>query len=155
HIMNWAKALFHSENTDLAIIPGSLTSMCQPLDVCINKPFKDKLCKYWHKWMSNGSNGITKKGNLKCADLNTKYGISNCLLGSEDHLIYDYDSYKDSEKEDSDEYKDEDSNEYKYEKSGEDNYEESNKNDEGEDSDKDVDEKHEYSEWSEYFVIID
>ncbi|CAG8707847.1 7117_t:CDS:2 [Cetraspora pellucida] len=62
------------------------------------------------KWMANGGNGLTKGGNLKRADLNTvchwvlnawdvifhdiiiwtfkKYSISNCLSGSEDHLIY-------------------------------------------------------------------
>ncbi|CAG8800623.1 14332_t:CDS:2, partial [Cetraspora pellucida] len=56
-------AEFRSGNTDLAVIPGGLTSMCQPLDVCINKPFKDKLRNYWHEWMVNG--------------------------GSENHLIYD------------------------------------------------------------------
>ncbi|CAG8805304.1 21221_t:CDS:1, partial [Gigaspora rosea] len=64
-----------------------------------------------HEWMANGGNGLTKGGNLKCADLNTvchwvlntwydisddiivrafkKCSISNCLSGSEDHLIYD------------------------------------------------------------------
>ncbi|CAG8691900.1 5772_t:CDS:2, partial [Gigaspora rosea] len=52
--------------------------------------------------MANSSNGLTKGGNLKRADLNTydisdnivvrafkKCSILNCLSGSEDHLIYD------------------------------------------------------------------
>ncbi|CAG8839879.1 23353_t:CDS:2, partial [Cetraspora pellucida] len=56
-------------------------------------------------WMANSGNGLTKGGNLKHADLNTddishdiiirafkKYGISNCLSESEDHLIYKDDS---------------------------------------------------------------
>ncbi|CAG8850730.1 29661_t:CDS:2, partial [Gigaspora margarita] len=121
HITDWAKALFRSGNTDLAVIPGVL-----------------QLRKCWHRWMSNGGNDLTDKGNLKRADLNTvcrwvlnawedisediiirsfkKYGISNCLSGSEDYLIYKPD--KDSEEEDSDE-NDEDSDEYEDENSDE------------------------------------
>ncbi|CAG8841519.1 22884_t:CDS:2, partial [Gigaspora margarita] len=77
HITDQAKTEFRSGNTDLAVIPRGLMSMCQPLD---------------YRWMANGGNDITKKENLKRARLNMafkKYGISNCLSGSEDHLIYD------------------------------------------------------------------
>ncbi|CAG8747838.1 22414_t:CDS:2 [Cetraspora pellucida] len=45
--------------------------------------------------MANSGNSLTKGGNLKRADLNTafkKYSISNCLLRSKDHLIYENDS---------------------------------------------------------------
>ncbi|CAG8708118.1 2112_t:CDS:2 [Cetraspora pellucida] len=64
--------------------------------------------------MANGGNGLTKGENLKHADLNTVYhwvlnawndishdiiiqafkkcSISNCLSGSEDHLIYEDDN---------------------------------------------------------------
>ncbi|CAG8821598.1 19485_t:CDS:2, partial [Gigaspora margarita] len=71
HITDKAKTAFRSENTDLAVIPGGLTSMCQPLDVCINKLFKDKLHSYWHKWMADSGNGLTKSKNLRRADLST------------------------------------------------------------------------------------
>lgn len=30
-------------NTDLAVIPGGMTGQLQPLDVCVNKLFKDRL----------------------------------------------------------------------------------------------------------------
>ncbi|CAG8857274.1 11221_t:CDS:2, partial [Gigaspora margarita] len=56
---------------DLAVIPGGLTSICQPLDAAINKPFKDNLRKEWHLWMAKGGCGTTKAGNLKRATLNT------------------------------------------------------------------------------------
>ncbi|CAG8802900.1 26084_t:CDS:2 [Gigaspora margarita] len=120
HITDPIKAALHLRNTDLAIISGGLTSMCQPLDICINKLFKDKLRKSWYIWMVNGSNSITKKRNLKHANLKTvcdwvlkawedisedviihafkKCSISNCLLGSEDHLIYDDDDENNSNK---------------------------------------------------------
>ncbi|CAG8700628.1 38369_t:CDS:1 [Gigaspora margarita] len=133
--------------------------MCQPFDVSINKPFKDKLRKYWHKWMSNSSNGLTEKGNLKHADLNTvchwvlntwedisediiirsfkKYSISNYMSGSEDYLIYESD--EDSEEENSDE-NDNDSDE---------NNEDSNKY-ENENSDKTRDEDSDENEYEDF-----
>ena len=55
----------NASNTHIAIIPGGLTSIVQPLDVCINKPFKDRLREKWHLWMSKGEFQLTKGGNLK------------------------------------------------------------------------------------------
>ncbi|CAG8744511.1 46448_t:CDS:2, partial [Gigaspora margarita] len=93
---NWAKAEFHSGNTDLAVIPRDLMSMCQPLDVCINKPFKNQLHKIWHKWIADSSNSITIKENLKHATFK-RCDISNCLLGSKDYLIYTTDDELDED----------------------------------------------------------
>ncbi len=39
---------FSNSDIDLAVIPDRLTSICQPLDVAINKLFKDNLRKEWH-----------------------------------------------------------------------------------------------------------
>ena len=43
NVKNEASAL----KTDLAVIPGGLTSVLQPLDVGLNKPFKDRLKQGW------------------------------------------------------------------------------------------------------------
>ncbi len=32
-------------------IPGGCTSLCQPVDISFNKPFKDRLRKLWITWM--------------------------------------------------------------------------------------------------------
>jgi hypothetical protein len=32
-------------------IPGGCTSLCQPVDIGFNKPFKDHLRKLWISWM--------------------------------------------------------------------------------------------------------
>ena len=41
HVTDSVKASFKCEKTELAVIPGGLTSLLQPLDVSLNKPFKD------------------------------------------------------------------------------------------------------------------
>jgi len=47
HKTNSVKKRCNEENTDIAIIPDGLTSVLQPLDVCLNKPFKDRLREKW------------------------------------------------------------------------------------------------------------
>ena len=36
------------------IVPGGCTSYCQPLDVGVNKPFKDRVKGRWMDWVMNG-----------------------------------------------------------------------------------------------------
>src|SRR5207244_7097116 len=43
HRTDTVKRRFYRKNTDLAIIPGRLTSHLQPLDVLLNKSFKAKV----------------------------------------------------------------------------------------------------------------
>ena len=50
HLEESVKRKFCGSGINLAVIPGGLISICQPLDVSINKPFKDNLCKEWHVW---------------------------------------------------------------------------------------------------------
>ena len=41
HLADPVKRALRQTNTDVVVIPGGLTSILQPLDVCLNKPFKD------------------------------------------------------------------------------------------------------------------
>ncbi|GFX66183.1 pogo transposable element with KRAB domain [Trichonephila clavipes] len=43
HLTDNTKKLLTECNTDIVVIPGGLTSLVQPLDACINKPFKQNL----------------------------------------------------------------------------------------------------------------
>ena len=105
------KTKFKQHNFHLAVIPAGLTSLCQPLDISINKPFKDNLRKEWHEWMVQGGAGVTAAGNLKRARISDvcgwvkrswdaisdqivfnsfkKCAISNMLDGSEDDIVYE------------------------------------------------------------------
>lgn len=110
HITEKVKNMIKNENTLLAVIPGGLTSVLQPLDVCLNKPFKDKLKEKWNEWMLKEDKALTPGGNMKCASheqvshwvldawnsINVetvaysfkKCGISNRMDGTEDDLLW-------------------------------------------------------------------
>ena len=111
HVTDTVKASFKCENTALAVIPGGLTSLLQPLDVSLNKPFKDGVRKKWMQWMADGIHEFTASGRQKkpseericswilqawndiSAEMITasllKCGITNNLDGSQDDLVYD------------------------------------------------------------------
>ena len=59
HLTDIVKQQLHENKTATAVIPGGLTSLVQPLDVCLNKPFKDRL---WEKWMTSGEKTFTPGG---------------------------------------------------------------------------------------------
>ena len=50
---------------------NGLTSIIQPLDVCLNKPFKDGLRQCWNEWMVSGGHTFTDVGNMHAASLTT------------------------------------------------------------------------------------
>jgi len=111
HLVESVKKALRETNTDIAVIPGGLTSMLQPLDVSLNKPFKDWLCAKWTTWMIEGQKSFTAGVNIKAASLSTvccwvneawrelsqemvshsfkKSGISNVVDGTEDDILWD------------------------------------------------------------------
>ena len=62
HLNTSVKNEFAKHNFQLAVIPGGHTSVLQPLDVGIIKPFKDRVRKYWSEWMSEKNNFAQKPG---------------------------------------------------------------------------------------------
>ena len=54
HVTEKSKDHVKRTNTDLAVIPGGLTSVVQSLDVCLNNPIKDLIRQYWSAWIVDG-----------------------------------------------------------------------------------------------------
>ena len=95
----------------VTVILDGLTSMLQPLDVCLNQSFKDRLRNKWIQLMSSENKVLTKGGNLKKVDVVTiaqwvkeswtevssdiiirsfkKCCISNAMDRSEDAFVYE------------------------------------------------------------------
>ncbi|XP_066471475.1 uncharacterized protein [Tiliqua scincoides] len=69
HITEKVKAEAKKMATTLAVIPGGLTSVLQPLDVCLKKPFKDQMYTMWQHWAGSGQEKLTKGGNLTKPDI--------------------------------------------------------------------------------------
>ena len=65
HVTDSVKTAIARENTNLAVIPGGLTSILQPLDVSLNKPFKDNVRRRWMEWMAEGIHEFTAGGHQK------------------------------------------------------------------------------------------
>ena len=111
HVTESMKTALTRENTNLAVIPGGLTLILQPLDVSLNKPFKDGVRKRWMEWMAEGIHEFTASGRQKklseelilswiagaWQDISEemiessflKCGITNSLDGTEDDLVYE------------------------------------------------------------------
>jgi hypothetical protein len=49
----------------MAVIPGGLTKNLQPLDITVNKPFKDQLQAKWENWIMGGIDEYNKTGQMK------------------------------------------------------------------------------------------
>ena len=110
HLSNPVRRALKTVNTECAVIPGGMTSILQPLDVCLNKPFKDHLRAKWQDWMLSGDHTFTASGRTRKAELNVicgwikeawddispemvkksflKCSITNALDGTEDDELW-------------------------------------------------------------------
>lgn len=67
HLVDSVKAAARKNAATLAIIPGGLTKILQPLDLAVNKSFKSKIRKLWETWMVEGLHSYTKSGKMRKA----------------------------------------------------------------------------------------
>lgn len=127
HLTEGVKKKLMDNRTELVVIPGGMTSQLQPLDVCLNKPFKAHVRRLYNEWMASDTVALTPSGRLKRASPSMlaqwvvdawaeipeamvaasfrKCCISNALDGAEDDDLFECAS----DKEDSDTTTSEDS----------------------------------------------
>lgn len=113
HLEKGVRRRMTEMRTDIAVIPGGLTSVLQPLDVSVNKPFKDNVRRLYTEWMAEGNHDLTPAGKIRRPSIDMlcrwileawsvipcelivrsfkKTGISNSLDGTEDDAIWDDD----------------------------------------------------------------
>ncbi len=68
HITPAVKDFIKKRNVKYVIIPGGLTHLLQPLDVCLNKPIKDSLRIQYEDWFNQvmrEGGGTTKSGVIR------------------------------------------------------------------------------------------
>ena len=128
HLSKPVRSILRSTNTQCVLIPGGMTSMLQPLDVSINKPFKDRMRAKGQNWMLAGQHSFTAGGRIPKVELDEicrwisdawdnippdmfaklcrKCCITNTLDGTEDEEIWeeesDSDPFEDLDEMDSD-----------------------------------------------------
>uniref|UniRef100_A0A3P8P7R4 HTH CENPB-type domain-containing protein n=1 Tax=Astatotilapia calliptera TaxID=8154 RepID=A0A3P8P7R4_ASTCA len=71
HLTADVKKLVKQMNCELAVIPGGLTKELQPLDICVNRPFKVRLRAAWKRWMTDVDHSFTKSGRQRRASYAT------------------------------------------------------------------------------------
>ena len=76
HLSDNVKRVLKNSRTDVAVIPGGMTSLLQPLDVGVNKPFKDNLRQYWNEWMLAGNHTFTPRTCFQLQNTSVIYGKS-------------------------------------------------------------------------------
>ena len=65
HITNDRKKRLKQINTVPLVIPGGCTSKIQPLDVCLNKPFKAYVRQHWSKYITAQAEQVVSTKKLK------------------------------------------------------------------------------------------
>jgi hypothetical protein len=59
------KKILTEMKIDPAVITGGLTSVLQPLDVSVNRPFNDNVRKLYTLWMAKGGHELTLTGKIR------------------------------------------------------------------------------------------
>jgi len=67
HLTDSMRNQLRKMKTELVVIPGGMTSVLQPMDISINKPFKDRLRQQYLTWNVDPARELTETGKIKCA----------------------------------------------------------------------------------------
>lgn len=126
HLTEEVKADLNRQKIDVAVIPGGLTPVLQPLDKCFNKLFKDNVRRKYLAWMITAPFDYTPAGKKKAPSRNLVLcwvheawreipvemvaksfktcGISNSLDGTEDDELYSEEAHEIEDEEEDNEF---------------------------------------------------
>lgn len=62
HMMATVVSAIQDLGIEVDHIPGGCTPLCQPVNIGVNKPFKDRIRRQWEEWMIN--EGINYQGTM-------------------------------------------------------------------------------------------
>ena len=78
HMMSSVVQMIQELGVEVQHIPGGCTSLCQPVDVGFNKPFKDRMRRQWMNWMTN--EGVVHGTTSPPARLDVAKWVHNAML---------------------------------------------------------------------------
>ena len=61
HFIDGDKEVVGKKNADLSVTSEELTSLVLPLNVCLNKPFEDRIHERWSLWVANEEQDLMLK----------------------------------------------------------------------------------------------
>lgn len=69
HMMASVVSKIQDLGVEVEHIPGGCTALCQPVDIGVNKPFKNRLCDQWEDWMiaeglANGTTSLPTREDI-------------------------------------------------------------------------------------------
>ncbi len=65
HLVDSVEESLKGKKSDMVVIPGGMTSQLQPLDVSVNKPFKDYVKDEYETWLLSSNLPLTDTGKIK------------------------------------------------------------------------------------------
>lgn len=69
HTTDKVKQLLQENNTEQVIVLGGLTSILQPLDVCLKMAFKVNLYNLYANWITSRNHQLMPNGKIKCPSI--------------------------------------------------------------------------------------
>ena len=85
HMMASVVTIIQDLGVEVEHIPGGCTPLCQPVDIGVNKPFKDRIRRQWEEWMINeglltGTTTPPTRGHIVHWTLNAMNGMSHDIV---------------------------------------------------------------------------
>jgi hypothetical protein len=96
HMMASVVGMIQDLGVEVEHIPGGCTSLCQPVDIGVNKPFKNQIRQQWEQWMiteglANGTTSPpTRENIIEWIQIATNYLLEQMVQNAWRHGQYSW-----------------------------------------------------------------